>query len=77
MRPPPSPLCSFQIPAESLPRNLGGKCDCPAGGCSLSDAGPWNTAEGKKIVSEIQEENKEKRQLHEQESSGAAVNGTA
>ncbi|PSR72872.1 hypothetical protein PHLCEN_2v11239 [Hermanssonia centrifuga] len=30
-----------QIPAESLPKEFGGKCECP-GGCSLSDAGPWN-----------------------------------
>jgi len=30
-----------QIPAESLPKDLGGTCECP-GGCSLSDAGPWN-----------------------------------
>ncbi|KAI6145000.1 CRAL-TRIO domain-containing protein [Pisolithus tinctorius] len=30
-----------QIPAENLPADLGGKCRC-AGGCSLSDAGPWN-----------------------------------
>ncbi|GJE83938.1 sec14 cytosolic factor [Phanerochaete sordida] len=29
-----------QIPAENLPKDLGGTCDCP-GGCSLSDAGPW------------------------------------
>lgn len=29
------------IPAENLPANLGGKCNC-AGGCSLSNAGPWN-----------------------------------
>ncbi|UZJ51651.1 hypothetical protein CBS101457_000971 [Exobasidium rhododendri] len=65
------------IPAESLPRNLGGKCDCPAGGCSLSDAGPWNTEQGRKIVNEIREEQKEKRQQHERGSSGAAaVNGS-
>jgi len=32
---------SLQIPAENLPKDLGGQCDCP-GGCSLSDAGPWN-----------------------------------
>ncbi|KAG6845858.1 hypothetical protein H0H87_002549 [Tephrocybe sp. NHM501043] len=31
-----------QIPAENLPKEFGGACDCP-GGCSLSDAGPWNT----------------------------------
>jgi hypothetical protein len=30
-----------QIPAENLPVDLGGTCACP-GGCSLSDAGPWN-----------------------------------
>lgn len=32
-----------QIPKESLPKEFGGLCDCP-GGCSLSDAGPWNVA---------------------------------
>ncbi|GLB33363.1 putative CRAL/TRIO, N-terminal domain containing protein [Lyophyllum shimeji] len=31
-----------QIPAENLPKEFGGTCNCP-GGCSLSDAGPWNT----------------------------------
>lgn len=30
-----------QIPAENLPKEFGGQCQCP-GGCSLSDAGPWN-----------------------------------
>ncbi|KAJ7728470.1 CRAL-TRIO domain-containing protein [Mycena metata] len=30
-----------QIDAENLPKEFGGKCNCP-GGCSLSDAGPWN-----------------------------------
>ena len=30
-----------QISAENLPVDLGGTCSCP-GGCSLSDAGPWN-----------------------------------
>ncbi|KAI0269387.1 CRAL-TRIO domain-containing protein [Gloeopeniophorella convolvens] len=29
-----------QIPAENLPKEFGGACECP-GGCSLSDAGPW------------------------------------
>ena len=32
-----------QIPRENLPKEFGGLCDCP-GGCSLSDAGPWNVA---------------------------------
>lgn len=30
-----------QIPAENLPKVLGGKCEC-AGGCEYSDEGPWN-----------------------------------
>jgi hypothetical protein len=29
-----------QIPAENLPKDFGGTCECP-GGCSMSDAGPW------------------------------------
>ncbi|KAJ7219976.1 CRAL-TRIO domain-containing protein [Mycena pura] len=31
-----------QIDADNLPKIFGGNCSCP-GGCSLSDAGPWNT----------------------------------
>ena len=30
-----------EIPAENLPAEFGGICKC-VGGCSLSDAGPWN-----------------------------------
>ena len=29
-----------QIPAENLPKGLGGSCVCP-GGCEASDDGPW------------------------------------
>ena len=29
-----------QIPAENLPKELGGTCNCEKG-CQLSDAGPW------------------------------------
>jgi len=30
-----------QIEPQNLPKDLGGQCVC-AGGCSMSDAGPWN-----------------------------------
>ncbi|KAF2121949.1 SEC14 cytosolic factor [Lophiotrema nucula] len=29
-----------QVPAENLPKQFGGKCECE-GGCAFSDAGPW------------------------------------
>jgi hypothetical protein len=37
-----------QIPAENLPSQLGGQCQCP-GGCELSDAGPWRDPQWTKI----------------------------
>jgi hypothetical protein len=38
-----------QIPKENLPKGFGGECAC-VGGCSMSDAGPWNTEGGKEKV---------------------------
>jgi hypothetical protein len=35
-----------QIPEENFPTDFGGTCSC-VGGCSLSDAGPWNPDETK------------------------------
>ncbi|PHH84367.1 hypothetical protein CDD83_2059 [Cordyceps sp. RAO-2017] len=39
-----------QVPAESLPKDFGGTCECP-GGCENSDAGPWREAEWAKPAS--------------------------
>lgn len=33
-----------QIPAENLPKQFGGTCECE-GGCQLSDMGPWRESE--------------------------------
>ncbi|KAF2085346.1 hypothetical protein K490DRAFT_67763 [Saccharata proteae CBS 121410] len=33
-----------QVPKENLPKQFGGSCEC-AGGCQLSDQGPWQEAE--------------------------------
>jgi len=33
-----------QVPAENLPKQFGGTCEC-SGGCELSDAGPWQDPE--------------------------------
>jgi len=43
-----------QIPLENLPKFLGGKCECP-GGCTLSNAGPW---EDKELVQRVLAKNK-------------------
>lgn len=32
------------VPAENLPAEFGGTCECP-GGCELSDMGPWHEPE--------------------------------
>ncbi|KIM79486.1 hypothetical protein PILCRDRAFT_823390 [Piloderma croceum F 1598] len=38
-----------QIPVENLPVEYGGTCKCE-GGCSSSDAGPWNPPTGKNAL---------------------------
>lgn len=34
----------LQVPAENLPKQFGGTCEC-AGGCEYSDMGPWHEKE--------------------------------
>ncbi|KAF5356662.1 hypothetical protein D9757_013142 [Collybiopsis confluens] len=41
-----------QIPAENLPKELGGTCSC-ANGCSLSDEGPWTEEKWRKVETEM------------------------
>jgi len=43
-----------QVPAENLPSTFGGKCNCE-GGCSMSDAGPWNTPHEDKPAEKVVE----------------------
>ena len=40
-----------QIPKENLPKEFGGECEC-VGGCSMSNAGPWNVEGGKEKILE-------------------------
>lgn len=51
-----------QIPAENLPVDLGGTCQC-AGGCSMSDEGPWKDLETMAKVREAAEEKRKERGL--------------
>lgn len=48
---------SKQIPLENIPALIGGKslAENPSE-CMMSDAGPWNTPEGKEIIQRIKEE---------------------
>jgi len=58
-----------QIPVENLPKEFGGSCEC-VGGCSLSNAGPWEDD-----CEQEQEQEQEKAEV--QEKLEASVNGEA
>ncbi len=53
----------LQIPIENLPKEFGGTCEC-VGGCSLSNAGPWELEDSQ------QEEAQEKTEEEKTEASG-------
>ena len=46
-----------QIPAENLPKQFGGKCECE-GGCENSDAGPWHEPQWANKATDATIENK-------------------
>ncbi len=48
-----------QIPAENLPKQFGGQCDCP-GGCAMSDLGPWQDPEWARPPKWAQEDEQQK-----------------
>jgi len=56
-----------QIPAENLPKEFGGSCEC-ADGCSLSDAGPWE---------DRQQEQEQAQEKTGEEKTEASVDGEA
>lgn len=63
------------IEPENLPMLVGGNCNCHGkGGCMASDAGPWNTAEGKEIIIRVRNEGAAKMEQHN-EISQTSANG--
>ncbi|CAO1615121.1 unnamed protein product [Parajaminaea phylloscopi] len=66
------------IEADNLPTLVGGKCDCAGkGGCMASDAGPWNTQEGREIIEKVRKEEAAKKEQHDKETSQSSANGSA
>ncbi|KAF9889160.1 cytosolic factor, phosphatidylinositol/phosphatidylcholine transfer protein [Aspergillus nanangensis] len=67
-----------QVPAENLPSEFGGTCQCD-GGCELSDMGPWQEAEWAKTPKwalpkegQKQEEPKNEEPKNEEQNDGKA-----
>lgn len=63
------------IAPEDLPTIVGGKCSCQdrGGNCMASDAGPWNTEQGKQIIERVREEESQKKQEHEQQTGNSSA----
>ncbi|ELR03805.1 hypothetical protein GMDG_01334 [Pseudogymnoascus destructans 20631-21] len=67
-----------QVPAENLPEQFGGSCDCE-GGCGFSDAGPWSEPEfyrSPKWAKKRGEEKKEDAVIDNTEGKGETVTAT-
>ena len=70
-----------QIPAENLPKEFGGACECECpGGCSMSNAGPWRdetveeggTVEKDEAVEKVEAIEKETEEAEETEAPAPA-----
>ena len=58
-----------QIPVENLPKEFGGSCEC-VGGCSLSNAGPWEDCQQEQEQEEEEEEEEEAQEKLEASEDG-------
>lgn len=65
-----------QIPAENLPKEFGGSCDCE-GGCALSDAGPWQDPQWAKPPKWAKKEGEEAKVEAKEEKKEDATAGAA
>ncbi|KAK4218412.1 CRAL-TRIO domain-containing protein [Rhypophila decipiens] len=65
-----------QVPAENLPKEFGGSCTC-AGGCQMSDMGPWHEKEWTKPAKWEKKEGATATKPAEPLAAGATATGTA
>ena len=63
-----------QVPAENLPKQFGGNCECE-GGCALSDAGPWQDPEWAKAPKWAQKKKQEGTEVTKESKEGVIDHG--